>query len=113
MEIYKNTCASSNDIAGLQGYVKKRFNGSMPEDYIDFLKQSDGLQIENIYLFSALDVMLLNEDFSYEYKIRIGDKGNIDDLVFSFQYHRYEVITMGYVDEIIASFGNFQGLIGI
>ena len=106
-----NTSASSYDIASLQGYAKKRFNGLMPDDYVDFLKQSDGVQIDNVYFFSARDVTLLNEDFSYKDKIRIGDNGNIDDLVFSFDSSQYEVITMGYADEIIASFDDLESLI--
>ncbi|MGJ8621113.1 MAG: hypothetical protein ACSHWN_12355 [Methylophilaceae bacterium] len=111
MDIEINTSASTDDIAILQGYVKNRFNNRMPEDYEDFLKQSDGVQIENVYFFSALDVTLLNEDFSYKDKIRIGDKGNIDDLVFSFHSSRYEVITMGHADEVIATFNDIQSLI--
>ena len=111
MNIDKNNPASSCDIAKLQEYVGDHFNGSMPIDYLDFLKQSDGAQIENAYLFSALDVTSLNDEFSYNNQVRIGDIGKSDDLVFSFHNSQFEVVTMGHADEVIATFNDFHGLI--
>jgi hypothetical protein len=109
--VYLKRPVSAVDLEQLQEYARIALGQTLPQDYVSFLNQSDGLQVENALFMAASDVAPTNLDSPIDFRIRVGSAGNLDDFFFDVRIRKFVIAPMGHPDETHSLHDTFWDLL--
>lgn len=109
--VYQNDGATERDLSAIQVSAAENLALALPEDYLRFLRQSNGMQIENVS-FEGTDTLIdHNLAVGYCDMIAVGHDGNVVEYLFKGAQKRYFAVAFGHPEEVIASFDNFENVV--
>ncbi|MGL6095926.1 MAG: hypothetical protein ACRC7O_09045 [Fimbriiglobus sp.] len=98
-------------IEALRQDSREKLGEEVPEEFLDFLRVSDGAGFANAGFKRAEHLVLENLDVPRPEVIVLGMEGNVNEIVFDRRDHRYHTIVMGCVNERFESFDTFAELL--
>lgn len=109
--VYQNDGATEKDLSAVKVSAAENLGLALPEDYLRFLRQSNGIQIENVSFEGTDNLIDHNLVVGYSGMIAVGYDGNVVEYLFKGAQKQYFAVSFGHPEEIIASFDNFENLI--
>lgn len=110
-DVYLNEPADDDALARMQADAMRHLGRAVPGEYELLLRVTNGVQINGAYFKSAEDLVPENIDVAMPEIIVLGNRGNIDHLVYDHRDQRYATINMGFRDERFAVFERFADLL--
>jgi hypothetical protein len=109
--VYLRPPAGDDVVGRMQMAACRDLGEPVPEDYITFLRVTNGVQINGAYFKSAEDLVPENLDVPRPELIVLGNEGNMVELVFDRRDRRYYTIAMGSLGERFADYDSFGELL--
>src|ERR1700722_4900649 len=82
MSVDLQTAANDTAIQRMKEAARKDLGEPVPEEYLEFLRFSNGIQIDGVYFKTAEHLVLENLDVPRPEIIVLGNEGNIAEFVF-------------------------------
>jgi len=111
MGVYLQAAANETAIRRMQEAARQDLGEAVPEEYAEFLRFSNGVQINNSYFKTAEHLVLENLDVPRPEIIVLGNDGNVAEFVFDRRDRKFHTIHMGFPDDRYASFGTFAEML--
>jgi hypothetical protein len=109
--VYLNPGAGAVAIREMQECAERHLGAPLPDAYVEFLKITNGAQLNCAYFKSAEHLVAENLVVPRPEIIVLGNAGNIDEFVFDLRRKKFHTIAMGCQDHIRASFDSFYEML--
>jgi hypothetical protein len=109
--VYVREPAGEVALERMQAAAMRDLCQRVPDHCERLLRATNGIQISGTYFKSAEDVVLENLDYAMPGVIVLGNRGNVDQLVYDQRDQRFATINMGFPDERYAAFESFADLL--
>jgi hypothetical protein len=109
--VFLESGAGATAIREMQADAKRDLGEPVPEEYVEFLKLTNGAQLNGAYFKSAENLVAENLDVPRSEIIVLGNEGNMVEFVFDRRDEKFHTIAMGFHDDIRSSFDSFQDML--
>jgi hypothetical protein len=109
--VYLNQPASKDSIRAMQVAAVRDLGVSVPDGYLQLLRATDGVQINNAYFKSAEYLVPENLDAYHAGVIVLGNSGNNAWFIYDTRDSRFHITNLGFPDERFKSFDTFDAML--
>ena len=114
--VYFSTPCTENEIALTCEQSQIRFGQNLPEDYIELLRISNGIQINNAVIESANLLIESNSELrasnpEYVDYLVFGYQGNMEHYVLNHAKKAFQTVNFFSVTDVFASYASFDELL--
>lgn len=109
--VYLRPKASEQAIHRMQVTAKRDLGEPVPDGYVVLLRVTNGVQINCAYFKEGENLVPENLDVLHPEIIVLGNEGNMAEYIFDKRDRRFHTINMGFPDERMDSFDNFDEML--
>ncbi len=109
--LYLESKATAAEVKACAEAIAQQLKLTLPSEYAELLKHSNGLQMNNAYLWGTLDLLERNQELAMASKgwLILGDQGSLDLYAYSPQDHLYAVLD--FTGDVVEEYVTLEKLI--
>jgi hypothetical protein len=109
--VHLRPACNDTTIGQLQAAAERELGEAVPESFVRLFRVTNGVQINGAFFKEAENLVLENLDVPRPEIIALGNEGNMVEYVYDKRDRRFHTIVMGFPDEQLATFTDFNDML--